>query len=98
MRPRSDVRSLVTAALVEAGPAYPLQLSHRLELDVCAVRSTLSNMCRAGEVMVLRDERLPGSNRPARVYGLIDAGTGEREKDPLDWSLIDCWSSWPVDA
>lgn len=93
MRPRGDVRMALVTAL-QTGPAYPAALAERVGLDVSCVREALNNMRRGGETRVVGDERVPGSNRPARVFELVDGSLATAPS--ISWDLIDCWSRWPA--
>lgn len=93
MRRPGEMRLTLISAL-QGGPAHPAAIADRWGLDVGHVRKTLANMCSAAEAMVVGDERVPGSNRPARVYSLV----GETPVDDgHNWDLIKCWSAWPAD-
>ena len=95
MRPRGEIRQALAAAL-QAGPAWPVTIADRTGLATPVVREVLNNMRRAGEVAVFGEQRLPGSNRPARVYGLVEVGGRSTEADGLNWDLIDCWAKFPA--
>lgn len=98
-RPRGEVRQALVHALRD-GPAYPAQVATRAAVDVQVARRTLDNMCKWGEAQRLDTVPVPGSNRPARLYGLVGHTAGAdapRNASGLDWSLVDCWSAWPAD-
>lgn len=92
-RPQGEVRRTLASALAER-PGHPAELATRTGLDVAVVRTTLDNMRRAGQVQPQDPPaRVPGANRPARVYAMADAPAGA---GGLSWDLVDCWARWPA--
>lgn len=99
MRPRSDVRVCMVEAL-RVSPAHPAELASRTGFCVDLVRQVTARMCRDAEALVVREQRVPGSNRPVKVYGLLDAAEPAGAARPAghNWDLVKCWSAWPVDV
>lgn len=95
MRAPGEFRTALRSAL-EVGPAHPAAIAQHHNLDVRRVRTTLADMCRAGQAVVLGEERVPWANRPVRVYGLVTEQQADAEATH-NWDLIKCWSAWPAD-
>jgi hypothetical protein len=66
MRPHSDARLDLAAALVDGG-GTTRDLAVRTGLAISVVRETLNNMARAGDARK-RDVRVPGVCRPVPFY------------------------------
>lgn len=68
MRPQSEIRVCLAAALVE-GPGTCRQLAQRTGWSVGLTRTALDNMVRAGDACKLDSVRVRGVCRPVPVYG-----------------------------
>lgn len=67
MRPQSEVRVAVAAALLD-GPATCRELAMRTGWSIGRVRVVLMDMVRAGDVALTTPVRRPGVKRPIPVY------------------------------
>ena len=67
MRPQSEVRLAVSAALVD-GPGTTRQLAQRTGWSVGLVRKALDNMAQAGEAYVSHVVQQRGARRRVPVY------------------------------
>jgi predicted ArsR family transcriptional regulator len=69
-------RARVARAILEAGPSTAAELAHRLDLTPAAVRRHLDHLVEEGtlEPRVQRVRGTRGRGRPARVFGLTEAG------------------------
>jgi hypothetical protein len=67
MRPIGDFRAALRTAAAAAGPAGATwrELGERACLARAPARMTVENMRRAGELVVVGQARVPGTNRPA---------------------------------
>lgn len=92
MRPPGEIRRALMQGL-GTGPATSRELAARTRVGRQAATTTLSNMVRAGVVRVVEEVRVPEVKRPVPVYEL--ASTEPASSGP-DWSVIDCWASWPA--
>lgn len=70
MRPQSDVRLDVSAALVD-GPATVLQLAQRTGWSIGLVRKAINNMVYARDAYVSHTVRRAGARRPVPVYARL---------------------------
>lgn len=70
MRPQSDVRLDVAAALVD-GPATVLQLAQRTGWSIGLVRKAINNMVYARDAYVSHTVRRLGVRRPVPVYARL---------------------------
>ena len=66
MRPYSEIRVCLTAALMEGG-GTTRQLAQRTGWGIGPTREALNNMARAGDV-IKKTTRVPGVCRPVPVY------------------------------
>ena len=97
MRPHSDVRCDVAAALVD-GPGTVLELAQRTGWSVAAVRTALDNMVRAGDATneAHPPVRRPGVCRPVPVFSRAQRSEqGLRLRSPMQ-GLIEAWARLPV--
>lgn len=67
MRPHSEVRLAVAAALID-GPGTCRELAQRTGWSIAAVRLTVWNMVRSGDAAVSASVRRSGCKRPVPVY------------------------------
>ena len=93
MRPHSEIRVLLAAAMVDGGGT-----SRELARRVCASHGlamrTLDNMVRAGDARKARAVRVPGVKRPVPVYERAmraDAAAAAAANDAPYQSLIQAW-------
>lgn len=91
MRPRGEIREVLARGLA-VGVGNTRDLALRTGVGITAARQTLDNMCRSGEVRVVREDRIPGVKRPVPVYGPARTVSG------FDWSLVTSWALWPTDS
>jgi len=98
MRPQSEIRVTLTAALVD-GPGTTRQLAQRTGWAIGDTRRALDNMVTAGDACKPRSVRMPGVKRPVPVYAravrAADAAAGD-QGGALD--LILAWAGLPVPA
>lgn len=85
MRPQGDQRTCIAEGL-RAGPGKTRELAARTGIAEQAARRTLDNMRKAGQVVVVDAERVPGVCRPVPVYDLA-----ERHRTPAGWVPLQCW-------
>lgn len=97
MRPHSDVRVDVAAALVD-GPGTVLQLAQRTGWSVAAVRTALDNMVRAGDATneVCPPVRRAGVCRPIPVYSRSHRLEVVRGPFNPVQGLIEAWARLPA--
>ena len=71
-----STRARVARAILEAGPSTAAELAQRLDLTPAAVRRHLDHLVEEGtlEPRVQRVRGTRGRGRPARVFGLTEAG------------------------
>lgn len=67
MRPQSEIRITLAAALVDGG-GTTRQLAQRTGWAIGMTRRALDNMVTAGDVCKPRSVRVPGVKRPVPVY------------------------------
>ncbi len=67
MRPQSEIRVTLSAALVD-GEGTTKQLAQRTGWSIGMTRRALDNMVTAGDVCKPRTVRVPGVKRPVPVY------------------------------
>lgn len=67
MRPQSEVRVTLAAALVDGG-GTTTQLAQRTGWSIGMTRRALDNMVTAGDACKPRTVRVPGVKRPVPVY------------------------------
>lgn len=67
MRPQSEIRVTLAAALVD-GPGTTRQLAQRTGWAIGDTREALNNMVKAGDVHKPSSVRMPGVKRPVPVY------------------------------
>jgi len=67
MRPQSEIRVTLAAALVD-GAGTTKQLAQRTGWSIGMTRRALDNMVTAGDVCKPRSVRVPGVKRPVPVY------------------------------
>jgi hypothetical protein len=67
MRPQSEIRVTLAAALVDGGGTTK-QLAQRTGWSIGLTRRALDNMVTAGDVRKPRSVRVPGVKRPVPVY------------------------------
>lgn len=67
MRPHSEIRLDLSAALVDGGGTTK-QLAQRTGWSIGMTREALNNMCNAGDAHKPRSVRVPGVKRPVPVY------------------------------
>jgi len=94
MRPQSEVRLAVAAALID-GPGTVRQLAVRTGWSVGTVRTALDNMERAGDVRVIDAQPQRGSKRWVPVYArvLLDDPAMQDDDDTADLgrTLFSAW-------
>lgn len=92
MRPQSEIRVCLSAALME-GPGTTKQLAQRTGWSIGMTMTALHNMVRAGDAKKLPPVRVPGVSRPVPVYARalrsVDAAAGSSQ--PMQ-SLIAAWA------
>jgi hypothetical protein len=97
MRPYSEIRIDLAAALVEGG-GTTRQLAQRTGWSIGLTREALNSMCKAGDAHKPRSVRVPGVKRPVPVYEracrVVDLSTDD---EPLI-SLLACWARPHVPA
>lgn len=67
MRPQSEIRVTLAAALVD-GQGTTRELAQRTGWSIGMTRRALDNMCTAGDVVKSARIRVPGVKRPVPVY------------------------------
>ncbi len=95
MRPQSEVRLAVAAALID-GRGSVRQLAVRTGWSVGAVRTALDNMERAGDVRVIDTQPQRGSKRWVPVYARVlldDPAMQDDDDDTADLgrTLFSAW-------
>lgn len=68
-RPRGEIAQAVVQIL-SSQPMAARSVSALLSVPVPMVVDVCRRLCRAGDIGVVRRERLPGARRPLAVYGL----------------------------
>ena len=95
MRPHSDIRVDLAAALVD-GPGTCRQLAQRTGWSIRLTRTALDNMVRAGDAAKLEPVRERGVKRPVPVYGkgcrISDALRAPHESLA---GVLAGWQRWP---
>lgn len=93
MRPQSEIRICLTAALVD-GPGTTRQLAQRTGWAIGMTRKTLLNMVQAGDADSTTRIRQPGVFRPVPVYRraqrATDAASTSTEHLP---DIISLWAA-----
>lgn len=97
MRPRGEIREVLARGL-ELGVGNTRELAMRTGVGVTAAMRTLDNMRRSGEVVVVREDPMPGVKRRVPVYGLAGISAAPSQASSTNWDLITCWAQWPVEA
>jgi len=90
MRPWSEVRCDLEAALIEGG-GTTRQLAMRTGWSVGRTREALNNMARAGDVLKT-SRREPGVRRPVPVYSRQVRRDAAAQDDAPMVSLIAAWA------
>lgn len=92
MRPHSEIRVCLAAALVE-GKGTTKQLAMRTGWSIGMTRLALDNMVRAGDACKPESIRVRGVKRPVPVYAraVRAADTAAANDDPFV-SLISAWA------
>lgn len=94
MRPQSEIRVCLSAALVEGGGTCR-QLAQRTGWSIGLTREALNNMAKAGDCRK-RYVRVPGVCRPVPFYErAVRASAVQHDTAPLV-SLIAAWVSRPM--
>lgn len=96
MRPLSETRIAIAAALIEGG-GTSRQIAQRICGGYSDVMKTLDNMVQAGEVHKPRSVRVPGVRRPVPWYERAPLGGRDAANEPIQ-SLIAAWAMRPVAA
>ena len=96
MRPQSEIRVTLAAALIDGGGTTK-QLAQRTGWSIGMTREALNNMCNAGDAHKPRSVRVPGVKRPVPWYErACRAADRQAVSDPYI-SLIAAWAR-PVSA
>lgn len=95
MRPQSEIRVCLSAALVEGG-GTTRQLAQRTGWSIGLTREALNNMTKAGDARK-RYVRVPGVCRPVPFYERACRQVLVSDSAPLV-SLIAAWASRPACA
>jgi predicted ArsR family transcriptional regulator len=96
-RPRSAVRSSVTAALASGVVGCRDVLASHTGFPPESVRMALHNMLAAGQVdVVARAKHTRTRGRPRAVYALVPVagGAGSSQASPLSWALAHVRTAW----
>jgi hypothetical protein len=88
MRPQSEIRVAISAALMD-GPGTVKALATRTGWSIRMVRAALNNMQTAGDAYVI--QRPPGVRGRYAVYARAVRDTGPANESPFQ-SLIQAWA------
>lgn len=96
MRPQSETRIAIAAALIEGG-GTSRQIAARICGGQADVMNTLNNMVQAGDVRKVRLVRVDGVKRPVPWYERAPLCGADAANEPIQ-SLIAIWAACPVAA
>lgn len=91
MRPHSEIRIDLAAALVDGGGTTK-QLAQRTGWSIGLTRRALDNMVTAGDACKSRSVRVPGVKRPVPVYERALRADVHAANDEPYVSLIAAWA------
>lgn len=96
MRPQSEIRVCLSAALID-GPGTTRQLAQRTGWAIGMTRRALDNMVTAGDAHKPHSVRVPGVKRPVPVYERAPLSAAANIQQPMA-SLIAAWVGRPMVA
>lgn len=91
MRPQSEIRVTLAAALIDGG-GTTRQLAQRTGWSIGMTRRALDNMCTAGDVRKAARVRVPGVKRPVPVYERSTRADDAARPDRAGVDLIMAWA------
>ena len=94
MRPQSEIRITLAAALIDGG-GTTRQLAQRTGWSIGLTRRALDNMVTAGDARKPRSVRVPGVKRPVPVYERAVRDADDQADDEPWLDLISAWACPP---
>lgn len=91
MRPQSEIRVTLAAALVD-GKGTTKQLAQRTGWSIGMTRRALDSMCTAGDVQKVERIRVPGVKRPVPVYARAVRPDDAAPRSAAGVDLITAWA------
>ena len=95
MRPQSEIRIIINAALIDGG-GTSRELAQRTNGSIRQTMTALDNMVRAGDAAKTRCVRVPGVCRPVPWYERACREAGHAEADEPLQDLILAWAMRPL--
>lgn len=100
MRPRGEIRAAMDAAVSTVPVAEPgvqgvtwRDLAQLACVGFDAARRTADNIAAAGELIVIGHRRVPGANRPMKVFARPGAASMASQASAFD-DLARCWADF----
>ena len=95
MRPQSEIRIIISAALIDGG-GTTRHLAQRTNGSIRQTMTALDNMVRAGDAAKTRNVRVPGVCRPVPWYERACRDAGPADGDEPLQDLILAWALRPL--